>query len=296
MLSREAFKAAGDPSRYPEQIREGLRPWQPKKFYYPAVVGPGGGRGAERAAPLPERHSPTRCLKNGRRRYRPVSMRCSAARTPRSGSEERSMHKSQAMAQLLSLPAGAGAATLSADGRVRRRAPPAEEASLFDGIDTTIPGLARFAKASLRKTLVAGLRAIADQVAEAQKQFDLSGPYAAAPALVAGLNAVRALRSSWRAWASARMRASTSISGLKTKEDEFSEAAVLAHGLRLEVLADDGVVVPSEPVRVSVMIGDRARRSTATISAVTLKGFDGTGGMRHRRRCRAETCIAAKRR
>src|SRR3954471_9239905 len=56
LLSREAFKAAGDPMRYPEQIREGLRPWQPRKFYYPAG-GPGaGGRGAPApaaGAPLP---------------------------------------------------------------------------------------------------------------------------------------------------------------------------------------------------------------------------------------------------
>ena len=44
LLSREAFKAAGDPSRYPEQLREGLVPWQPRKYYYPGG-GPGGGRG-----------------------------------------------------------------------------------------------------------------------------------------------------------------------------------------------------------------------------------------------------------
>src|SRR5262245_60363597 len=33
ILAREAFKAAGDPSRFPEQLKQGLRPWQPKKFY-----------------------------------------------------------------------------------------------------------------------------------------------------------------------------------------------------------------------------------------------------------------------
>ena len=33
-LSLEAFKIAGDPTKYPEQIREGLRPWQPKKIYF----------------------------------------------------------------------------------------------------------------------------------------------------------------------------------------------------------------------------------------------------------------------
>ena len=35
LLSREAFKAAGDPARYPEQIREGLMPWQPRKYLLP---------------------------------------------------------------------------------------------------------------------------------------------------------------------------------------------------------------------------------------------------------------------
>src|ERR1017187_5817514 len=44
VLTREAFRAAGDPAMFPEQIREGLRPWQPKKLYFTAGM-PGGGRG-----------------------------------------------------------------------------------------------------------------------------------------------------------------------------------------------------------------------------------------------------------
>src|SRR5688572_2169817 len=42
ILAREAFKASGDPANYPEQLKEGLRPWGPKKFYSP---GRGGGPG-----------------------------------------------------------------------------------------------------------------------------------------------------------------------------------------------------------------------------------------------------------
>src|SRR3989441_636514 len=34
ILSREAFKLAGDPTKYPEQLRDGLRPWQPTKYYF----------------------------------------------------------------------------------------------------------------------------------------------------------------------------------------------------------------------------------------------------------------------
>src|SRR6516162_9473576 len=33
ILTREAFRAAADPKRFPEQIAQGLEPWQPKKLY-----------------------------------------------------------------------------------------------------------------------------------------------------------------------------------------------------------------------------------------------------------------------
>ncbi|MGB9239747.1 MAG: PIG-L family deacetylase, partial [Terriglobales bacterium] len=33
ILTKEAFRAAADPKRFPEQIKEGLQPWQPKKLY-----------------------------------------------------------------------------------------------------------------------------------------------------------------------------------------------------------------------------------------------------------------------
>ncbi len=32
-MAQEAFLAAGDPKRFPEQLREGLRPWSPAKVY-----------------------------------------------------------------------------------------------------------------------------------------------------------------------------------------------------------------------------------------------------------------------
>lgn len=39
ILAREAFRAAADPKRFPEQIAEGLLPWQAKKFYIGNVCG-----------------------------------------------------------------------------------------------------------------------------------------------------------------------------------------------------------------------------------------------------------------
>ena len=39
ILAKEAFRAAADPKRFPEQIAEGLTPWQAKKFYIGNVCG-----------------------------------------------------------------------------------------------------------------------------------------------------------------------------------------------------------------------------------------------------------------
>jgi LmbE family N-acetylglucosaminyl deacetylase len=39
ILTKEAFRAAADPKRFPEQIAEGLQPWQPKKLYVGNVCG-----------------------------------------------------------------------------------------------------------------------------------------------------------------------------------------------------------------------------------------------------------------
>jgi hypothetical protein len=59
ILAREAYRAAGNPAMYPEQIREGLRPWQPRKLYFSAGGGviPAGGRGRE-GAPAPASPAP----------------------------------------------------------------------------------------------------------------------------------------------------------------------------------------------------------------------------------------------
>jgi LmbE family N-acetylglucosaminyl deacetylase len=37
IVTHEAFRAAADPNRFPEQIKEGLLPWQAKKFYFDNV-------------------------------------------------------------------------------------------------------------------------------------------------------------------------------------------------------------------------------------------------------------------
>src|SRR5438552_15725217 len=49
VITRDAYKLAADPMKYPDQIREGLRPWQPKKLYHSAGFGfPGEPQAAGR--------------------------------------------------------------------------------------------------------------------------------------------------------------------------------------------------------------------------------------------------------
>ncbi len=269
ILSREAFKAAADPSRYPEQIREGLLPWQPRKFYYP-LGGPGGGGGGRGQSAAPTGGP----LPLGALNVATFDVSGFDAVLGRTyveiGTEERGMHKSQAMAQLLALPSGRTQQRfLLMDSFVPATA--GEEPSLFHGIDTTLAGLAAFAGGKPPAELVAGLGTIADHVAAAQKAFVVADPFAAAPSLLEGLISVRALRQQLGTMglsAEARLNIDTR---LKTKEAQFNEAAVLAHGLRVEALADDGVVTPGQDVRVSVSVGNRGR--PVAVSSVTLTGF-----------------------
>src|SRR5437867_4343887 len=38
-ITRDAYKLAGDPAKVPDQIKDGLRPWQPKKLYHSGGFG-----------------------------------------------------------------------------------------------------------------------------------------------------------------------------------------------------------------------------------------------------------------
>ena len=243
-------------------------PWQPRKYYYPQG-GPGGGRGqaaAPAAGPLP-----LGALKAAA--FDVSGFDALLGRTyVEIGTEERGMHKSQAMGQLLALPSGRTQQRyLLMDSSIPLTPTPGEEPSIFHGIDTTLPGLASLVSGTPPPALVSGLRAIADHASAAQKQFDLDGPFAAAPALVSGLNAVRALRQQLASMGLATEARFNLDARLNTTQNQFTNAALLAHGLRVEVLSDDGLVVPGQDVRVSISIGDRGR--PVTVSSVALDGF-----------------------
>ena len=135
-LTAEAFRAAADPKAFPEQIqKEGLRPWQAKKFYYTAGFGPGG---AASSGVMPFTYGEA---------YDPVLGRTYAE----VGAEGRSMHKCQGMSQLLPLPAAGdqqgfgGPRGYKLQDTVLQGGVTRQDADPFDGVDTSLKSLAAFA-------------------------------------------------------------------------------------------------------------------------------------------------------
>jgi LmbE family N-acetylglucosaminyl deacetylase len=49
ILTREAFRTAGDPQKFPDQIKQGLQPWQAKKLYASSRAWADPSPGGERA-------------------------------------------------------------------------------------------------------------------------------------------------------------------------------------------------------------------------------------------------------
>ena len=92
LIGLEAFRAAGDPKRYPEQIAQGLWPWQASKIYKVGYYGFFRGE--------PEPPKGTKLVAVESDVYDPLLGRTYAE----IGSEARAMHKCQGFGQLLALP------------------------------------------------------------------------------------------------------------------------------------------------------------------------------------------------
>jgi LmbE family N-acetylglucosaminyl deacetylase len=169
MITVQAFKLAGDPTMYPEQIKEGLRPWQPFKVYI------GGVR---------ENEAWTVRIDSGE--FSPY-LGDSFDNVARYGlSFQRSQNSGR-------YNPGAGGPNFGYYTRVGTRVAgaPAKESSIFDGLNSSYSGL--FSTLSRRSP-----DGVADQLARvdgafgrAAADFSMIDPSAAVPALSAALGFIR---------------------------------------------------------------------------------------------------------
>src|SRR5436190_1364864 len=161
VLVREAYRVAGNPEAYPEHLREGVRPWKPAKLYFSAGFGgAGGGRGGRGGqAGQAGQAGEARLTRVDTQQYDELLGRTYAE----IGTDARSNHKCQGASGLPPLPGFGGGRGFAGSpsyqlidstipGQMQK-----DEASVFDAIDTSLAGIARFAGPNPPAALTSGL-------------------------------------------------------------------------------------------------------------------------------------------
>ncbi len=265
-IAREAYLAAGDPARFPEQLREGLRAWQPKKFYFTGQYGFAGEPAPAAGAKLTTVDTAA---------FDPLLGQSFAD----IGSRARSYHKTQGMAQLFWLPGPAAVRFTLVESAIPGLKGK-DEASLFDGLDTSLAGLARFVPGEAPAGLTSALASVAGRISDAAAQAASGGPAAAVAPLAAGLTSLRALRAQLasRAFGLPEDASAEIDARLALKEEQFTDALLAASGVRLDALADDGLVVPGQPVTVT-LIAANGGREAVVLTQTGFRGLDGEAGV-----------------
>ena len=239
-MAQEAFLAAGDPSRFPEQIREGLRPWTPLKVYEHVPffdVTPQGmyDYAIDKYVPVrffdyihqkwsSEKPSTTLEIQEGN--YSPPN----GLTYLQIGREGLGYQKSQNNGVAIPKPAPFASAYHRYDSRV----PAADhEESFFDGIDASVNGIGSLV-ASEPDYLKSGLAQLAWLGNQANDQYQPDRPQAIAPVLADGLMAARSLIGRVRGGALPEPGKSDVLFELRAKEDQFEQALAASLGLVLQ--------------------------------------------------------------
>jgi LmbE family N-acetylglucosaminyl deacetylase len=275
VLTREAHKAAADPAKYPEQLREGLRPWQVKKLYFTAGRGAFGARGS-RGSPgsqAPAAVVPLTRVNTGA--YDELLGRTYAE----IGTDARTNHKCQGVGGMLPIPgvtAGRGFGPGPGNYQLIDSSIPGhmdkDETSVFDGIDITLAGIARYAGANPPPALTTGLAVISEAAVRAQKAFDSGDDAGTAAPVEAGLAAVRTLRGQLASIGLSEDAKYEIEFRLAQKERNFEDAVIAAHGLTFEAIADDGLIIAGQPLKVSLSAINRGP-SDVGVSGIEVTGF-----------------------
>lgn len=210
LMSAEVFKAAADPNAFPEHFKEGLRPWQVKKLYRSV------------------RENEASTLKVDVGAYDPLTGK-SYRETARDGL---SHQRSQGAGSGRVAPGSAMSSWLLEESLVGKSE---KETSLFDGLDTTILGMAKLAGST---NITAELTALNNSVESALKKFDARQPWLVASDLAAGAKAVQTLSEKVKASNIEAANKDQLLFLLGNKEREFNDAMNKALGLVAEVLVD----------------------------------------------------------
>jgi LmbE family N-acetylglucosaminyl deacetylase len=256
LLTVEAFRAAADPKKFDDQIKEGLLPWQAKKLY----VG-----------------NPPRMFQGGNVADEDYTVKLNIGEySPLLGMSytqfalEGLAHQTSQGTGGIRVPPGPRYTYYKLTDSTLPK-PTAHEADFFDGIDTSLVGLAARLGSEESKVpfLRPALESLQKHVDTASKAFSLTEPSACAPELLAGVAEIQKLKkevgdSQLSAAAKAGLLAS-----LTPKETQFGEAANEALGLFFDVTVDPPGTPPGPSYfpRMEQTISMAAPGQTFTITA-----------------------------
>ncbi|MBI3895603.1 MAG: PIG-L family deacetylase [Acidobacteria bacterium] len=228
ILTKEAFRAAADSARFPEQVTQGLRPWQATKLFVNLFRASGNAPGIL-------------TISEG------VFSSIYGRTYPEIGQEARSRHRSQGMG------AGGGQrGPVLASFRLSDSVIPDQEPDrdLFAGMDFT---LNRFT------TLAGGSPAVTQRVEAIQKAIETARetlsplqPEKVLPALAEGLDQLRELRAAIEQSTVEQSSKEQGIFLLEIKEADFVRAISLSGGVSVEAVVNRGELVPGETFQVTV--------------------------------------------
>src|SRR5438132_200511 len=236
ILTKEAFHAAADPKRFPEQIAEGLEPWQAKKLYIGNVCGFG-------------------------------AMTCEDAKwTVRLNTGERSADLGESYVQFAmeglrhQLSQGSANWTVDPGDRftfyklVDSTEPPkldkdGHEKDLFDGMDTSLTGLANGVEESKVPKLEYELRQIASKIAKAAAAANRNDSSAAAITLIGIADVFKQLSVDVGQASLTASEKSTLLARLEEKREQAETALNEALGVTLEAEVVSRVGADGEAVK-----------------------------------------------
>ncbi|MDE2879966.1 PIG-L family deacetylase [Candidatus Palauibacter soopunensis] len=219
LLTREAFDAAGDASRFPEQLAAGAEPWAPLKLYRRPLF--------ELGATSIELETGTLDPLLGLTHHQ-VAM------------DSRSQHRSQDFGT--ALPLGRRATRLSL---VSSRVGGSPTEPLLAGVDTTLASLA----ADLGETAQADVRLYREAIGRAAGSLDATQPETALPFLAEASRRLERLSAAARGGRESELRRE-----LDRRARLLMRAILAVTGVRVELRARDDVLVPGQTVLVEARV------------------------------------------
>ena len=249
-MAQEAFKAAADPKQFPEQIREGLRPWAPLKvyarvpFFAPTKDNTIYDYATDKFVPIRFHNyvddtwineRPATNLEFQEGKFDPA-VGLTYLQIGRTGW---GFQKSQNGGNTTP-PEGLYSAAYHRYGS--RVDGAAKDSTFYDGIDISLLGIASLAQGDT-EFLRHGLEHISKIAAEASDKYRSANPTAIAPLLADGLRATRDLINDVNASQLSEPGKSDVMFELRVKRDQFEKALVQA----LEISFDAVVAPEKEP-------------------------------------------------